>query len=190
MPWGDYGSILAHGMLALQGSKRRLQLERTGPFIPPISFPSTSATVVTANMKSRLQKSGLSGLRFPRVHKLRIVKLRWEKWDRTRDRPVRYPLGGEPENYILIGGHNEDVSQEMGALFELRPTRRLPFAECGTEIMWKREWPILRPAFAAWRGEDFFYGQRGNRIYLSSRAKRWLLRTVSDWVELEETQWG
>jgi hypothetical protein len=190
MPWGDYGNILAQGMLALQEGKRLIQLQRTGPFIPPISFPSTFATVVTAAMKTRLEKSGLTGLRFPRVNKLRIVKLRWEKWDRTRARPVRYPLGGEPENYILIAGHNTEVSREMGDLFELRPKQRVPFVECGTEIKWGSEWPILRPAFDHWRGEDFFLGQRGGSIYVTSRAKSWLSRKLGEWVQFESAKWG
>jgi hypothetical protein len=37
-PWGDYGSILQHGMTAHLGRNPEglAQLERTGPFIPPI----------------------------------------------------------------------------------------------------------------------------------------------------------
>jgi hypothetical protein len=40
-PWGDYGNILVHGMSAHAGRSMdgRIRLERTGPFVPPITFP-------------------------------------------------------------------------------------------------------------------------------------------------------
>lgn len=190
MPWGDYGNILAQGMLASQAGHRLIQIERTGPFVPPISFPSGCALVVTATTKARLQKSSLTGFRFLRANKQRIVELRWEDWDQTQDRPPRIPLGGEPENYILRGRHSESLSKEMGELFELRPRCRLPWVRCGVELKWGSEWPILRPSFHHWRGDDFFYGERGSTIFVTTRAKSWLARAAREWVHFEPAQWG
>src|SRR5262249_4504338 len=47
-PWGDYCEILVQGMSTHLPRKNGLiQLERTGPFVPPISFPGIADVVVT-----------------------------------------------------------------------------------------------------------------------------------------------
>src|SRR5438105_2367736 len=62
VPWGDYGSILTHGMTAhLERRGSQLQLERTGPFIPPISFPGINDIVVTTEMRDAMQRAGFRG---------------------------------------------------------------------------------------------------------------------------------
>lgn len=58
LPWGDYGDILAHGM-ATQCDDT-LELERTGPYVPPISQP-WDFVVVTDAFLPTLQASGLTG---------------------------------------------------------------------------------------------------------------------------------
>jgi hypothetical protein len=45
--WGDYGDMLRHGMTNhLDRSGESLQLERTGPFVPPVTFPGASGFLV------------------------------------------------------------------------------------------------------------------------------------------------
>src|SRR5262249_14925382 len=52
-PWGDYGDILFHGMTAhLDRHDEMLQLERTGPYMPPITFPGIGDIVVTDAFKA------------------------------------------------------------------------------------------------------------------------------------------
>ena len=47
-PWGDYGLILIHGMSChLPRENGLIQLERTGPFIPPMTIPGTGDVVLT-----------------------------------------------------------------------------------------------------------------------------------------------
>src|SRR5262249_3726435 len=85
-PWGDYGNILVHGMSAHLGRQNNLiQLERTGPSIPPITFPGISDIVVTAKLRQRLESTDLKGLVFRQVIKKLIVWYPWEEWDRTTD---------------------------------------------------------------------------------------------------------
>lgn len=53
-PWGDYGAILVSGMTAHLGREDGLlQLERTGPFVPPLFMPGVGDIVVTEQFKAR-----------------------------------------------------------------------------------------------------------------------------------------
>jgi len=70
--WGDYGDILISGMWVGDG-----ELQRTGPFVPPISFPCTGDIVVTNESRRLLESSGLIGFLFRPVTKEHIVRLEW-----------------------------------------------------------------------------------------------------------------
>lgn len=55
-PWGDYGRLLRNGMSAhLPRQEGMIQLERTGPFIPPISFAGVGDIIVTDEIRVRLE---------------------------------------------------------------------------------------------------------------------------------------
>ena len=88
MPWGDYGSILASGMSThLPRKDGLIQLERTAPFVPPISFPGIGDIVVTNAFRAELEASGLTGFTFAPIVKARIVESNWETWDRDASKP-------------------------------------------------------------------------------------------------------
>ncbi|MEO0761413.1 MAG: hypothetical protein AAFZ09_06335 [Pseudomonadota bacterium] len=126
-PWGDYGQILAHGMT---GDGTRLQgegapvvtLERTGPFIPPITLP-WGEPVVTATARAAIEEAGLTGCRFLPVTVTRCVRLAWQDWDLEAEEPRCYPAGGEPENYILRRKHVPELADALEPLFALDPPR-------------------------------------------------------------------
>ena len=120
MPWGDYGCILLSGMTShLERQNGLLQLERTGPFVPPISLPGIADIVVTNDFKHLLEGSGLTGFTFQPVIKKHIVFLEWEKWDKKSEEPLEYPGTGEPEDYILERAHSPELAQQIGDLWEL-----------------------------------------------------------------------
>ena len=76
--WGDYYDLLMHGMSCHSGrDKGLIQLERTGPFVPPISLPGIGDVVVTDRFRKKLEASGLLGLRFQPVTKKLIVESDW-----------------------------------------------------------------------------------------------------------------
>src|SRR5713226_1265884 len=103
--WGDYGHILQHGMGHVLPRRDGLMiLLRTGPFVPPITFPGWpsfdargSGVVVVDAVRIALEGSGLTGLTFQPVLKGRIVWLPWHEWDLKAERPALRALGGEPE---------------------------------------------------------------------------------------------
>jgi hypothetical protein len=167
MPWGDYGKILAFGMSRhLVRKDGQIQLERTRPFIPPISFPAIPDVVVTSRFREDLEGAGLSGLAFQPVAKVRIVELDWEKWDRTARDPKMYPPGSEPENYILSRPHSPTTANLLGMLWELIPR----------EAMSVDAMPNL---------DVFRYGRV---ILVSKRAKDWFSQSAGAWVRFEEVR--
>ena len=127
-PWGDYGSILAHGMTRLDESGV-LHAVRTGPFVPRFSFP-TLHVIVDDFVKTAFESSNLSGFLFRPVEKSHIVRLDWHLWDRRATTPLHYPKGGEPENYILDQKHCQKTAKEMTGLWELTGT---PFGSVSRE---------------------------------------------------------
>lgn len=97
-PWGDYGSILINGIVSGGGRREAdrfdvLSLERTGPFVPPISFPGIGNIVVTDAMKQAMEHAGFRGIQYQVVRKKLIVESDWHTWDRSAKEPVRYPKG-------------------------------------------------------------------------------------------------
>jgi hypothetical protein len=186
MPWGDYGSILLSGMASRSAPEQSLELERTGPFIPPISFPGVSTVVVTEALKRQLERSGLAGLAFRPVVKKRIVRLEWETWDRTAEDPVKYPAGGEPESYILGRKHVPALAEAMGDLWEICLQAR-----AATERVWTGPLPwdvdifVLR---STWDGSDWFLARGVGYVYVSERAKAWLEATVPEWVTFKHAR--
>ncbi len=121
-PWGDYGSILWNGMSAhLPRVDGKLQIERTGPFVPAVTFPGLGTVVVRDALKKRLVASGLTGLSFRPVILARVVELHWENWDVNATHPAEYPEDGEPESYILDRPHAPRLAEEIGPMWELVP---------------------------------------------------------------------
>ena len=55
--WGDYGSILINGMSRhLPRKDNLIQLERTGPFIPPITLPGIGDMLAISAVKNDLER--------------------------------------------------------------------------------------------------------------------------------------
>jgi len=185
-PWGDYGDILVHGMADAQGRAPdgALELERTGPFVPPITFPGSPAIVVSDDFRGQLKASGLTGFTFRLVRKARIVLLEWHAWDQHTPEPLEVPDSGEPEDYVLQRPHDPKIAEAMGPLWEvvLSPgvtvqRERAPKPANGDLLY------VLR---RTWSGADIFFADGVGYIYASERAQDWLLRTVPDWVRFKD----
>ncbi len=112
--WGDYGSILFHGMMDRQG-----QLERTGPYVPPVTAPGYNTIVVTESCRRKLESRGIDGLVFVPVVLTKLVLIKWHEWDRAYPQPKRYPPQGEPENYILGRKDRPALRDKVGRLWRL-----------------------------------------------------------------------
>jgi hypothetical protein len=161
-PWGDYGAILVSGMTRHQprNPEGLLRLERTGPFVPPITLAGAGDLLVTGAFRAELERSPLAGLEFRPVEKTHIVRLDWERWDLTDDEPPEYPHGGEPEGYILDRPHDPELAGQIGPI-----------------------WEVVLPGIHQRAGADLARGQPASwRIYASQRAKDWLEQHASRWL--------
>jgi hypothetical protein len=184
-PIGDYGRILVHGMgMHLSRRDGLMQLERTGPFVPPLSLPDMCGFVATAAFRADLEQSGLDlrNVHWQQVIKARIVALDWTGWDFTADDLPEYPVDGEPEGYILDRPHDPRAADATGTLWEavIGPAARVqrPADEFDFET------PI-RLLAATWSGGDIFGGETVGYTYVTEQARAWLRSRVEPWVGFE-----
>jgi len=160
----------------------RIQLERTGPFVPPISLPGINDVVVTDAFHRKLENSGLVGVRYQTVIKKLIAKSDWHTWDQQAEKPAHYPEGGEPENYILGQPHSTDVSTQLGDLWELILNNSAR-VKSDKEICVRKDIHLLADT---WEGEDLFRARGVGYIYTTCRAKEWLEQNAGKWVAFQE----
>jgi hypothetical protein len=162
--WGDYGHILVHGMANHLGRSQEglPQLERTGPFIPPITTPGLDVLVVTAGARRELEGSGLRGLGYGPVVLAQVTKLDWQEWDLAAAEPTMYPAGGEPENYILGREHSPATAEALPDLFEVQLS--------------------VHPRSEDPPGEVDLVRSGRYRILASNRAKQWIEARWGQWV--------
>jgi len=182
--WGDYGDILQQGMGAhSEGADGRLQLERTGPYIPPITFPGFGGFVLTSVARDLLEGSGLIGYSFRPVDKKLIVELHWEDWDLNAPEPRDYPESGEPEDYILGKTHCPEAAVALGDLWEVlvpknvRVLRPRPIVD---------SWRELTIDSSTWDGADIFGSEDVGCVFFTERARNWFLGPFEKYVDFEE----
>jgi hypothetical protein len=176
-PWGDYGGILRDGLARPayeNGELVSVALERTGPFVPPISFP-LGAIIVTDDLRAELLDSGFSGLTCIPASLTKVVRLDWSDWDRDGDPPI-YPAGGEPENYILRRKHDAALAAEMPPLWAWK-VKQTPGLQVLGGFNIRRH---LHP------GTDV--AASGACVWVSDRVKAWLEHRVGDWLGFRPVQ--
>ena len=170
VPWGDYGTVLTHGMGQVD-SGGLFQLERTGPFIPPITFPGFRI-VVTDRLRERIEQQSFTGCQFREIVKRRIVRLDWHLWDRGASEPQKHPAEGEPENFVLGRKHSPETASALGTLWELA-VDEIP----GLQVEGGKAVNLAR-----YRGQDICRASVWGYVYVAERFKLWLEAEVGDWV--------
>jgi len=182
--WGDYGDMLRHGISAQSDSTPDglIQLERTGPYIPPISFPGF-AIVATDECRRRLEASGLKGLAFRPVQKARIVQLPWHTWDLTAEEPPEYPDSGEPEDYIREREHSPAMAEAMGPLWQFVLTEGAETERESAEDRWNDR---IYVRTATWTGVDIFHATGVGYVFVSEAAQAWLSKELPEHVAFRD----
>jgi hypothetical protein len=183
-PWGDYGAILIGGLSAHRDRVGgRIQLERTGPFVPPISLPGLGDVIATSNARARITSAALTGCVFLPVDKIRVTRVVWANWDTTEPLPPDLPASGEPEDYVLGAEHDQGTSEELGQLWELVPEvvgraeqRRLSRMPRRYEFDLDVDGPC----------PDFFRPEGTRRLFISERARGALGEDACRWLQFHE----
>lgn len=182
--WGDYGDILQDGMTAhLPRLDGRLSLERTGPYIPPITLPGIGDIVLTNEARGLLEGSGLSGFSFVPVEKTLIVELHWETWNLNADEPPEFPDSGEPEDYVLGKPHSPTAAEALGNLWEVAiPNTATIIRPQSTMASYKE----LKLDLSSWNGADLFRSEGYGRALFSKRARDWFTEHWGMYVLFDE----
>jgi hypothetical protein len=181
--WGDYGDILQHGMTA--HSPRvdgRIALERTGPFIPPVTLPGLGDIVLTDEARKLLESSGLRGFTFRPVEKKLIVELHWDTWDLNAEEPAEYPDSGEPEDYILGQQHSPIAAKALGELWELVVAFNVKISRPTSIISSYKE---LQINLSTWDGSDLLRGEEYGGMLFSGRARDWFSEQWGRYVSFD-----
>jgi hypothetical protein len=121
--WGDYGDILCNG-LSFNDDDKPLRLGRCGSFVPPISFPVASQSiVVTDSARIQLAATAIKGIgEFHQVVVEKAVAVEWTEWDKTKKLDGdKLPFNGEPEEYILHNAADASIAAKLETLWEWRP---------------------------------------------------------------------
>lgn len=187
-PWGDYGWMLVKGFANRESEGGPLLLHRAGPFLPPISFPVLNGVVVSDEFRRELEATGLPGLRFGPAVKARIINLPWHKWDRTAATPKRYPVGGEPGEYIMDKPHDARVAAQMPEAWELLP----PLVPLRMERLEDPDGGYF-DKFRAYPTEShypalFLSRHEYGHLVVNDDTRKWFESRVGEWVRFCEVE--
>jgi hypothetical protein len=176
--WGDYGWILQHGMTShLRRIAGRLALERTGPYIAPITLPGIGHIVLTTPASRLLESAGLTGFTFRLVEKVLTVELHWEDWDVNAEQPAQFPDSGEPENYILGQPNSTEASAALADLWEVSVPNTAAM-QCLEDQ--------LRLDLTTWNGADPFRSDAYGGTLFTERAREWFSENWGSYVDFTE----
>jgi hypothetical protein len=182
--WGDYGDILQHGTARHKPTADgMLALERTGPYIAPITLPGIGNVVLTSPAKLLLESSDLSGFSFRLVEKVLTVELPWENWDLTTDEPKNFPDSGEPEDYILGQPNSPAASAALGELWEIVVPNTANVIRPQAIVNSYQE---LRLDLSTWNGADLFRSNGYLSILFTGRAQEWFSNEWGKYVDFNE----
>jgi hypothetical protein len=182
--WGDYGRMLQHGMTShLRRVGGLLALERTGPYIPPITLPGIGDVVLTSAARRLLGSSGLTGFDFRPVEKVLTVELHWETWDLTAAAPLRYPDSGEPEDYVLGQPNSDSASAALGEVWEIVIPNTARIVRLKESIDSDKDWFL---DLSTWNGTDLFRSNSYAGVLLSEDAREWFADKWGRYVSFSE----
>lgn len=182
--WGDYGSILQHGMTAHRPRvDGRLALERNGPYIPPITLPGIGDIVLTSDAKKLLESYGLSGFGFLPVEKVLIVELHWETWNLNEEDPAKFADSGEPEDYILGQPHSPSAAAALGELWEVVVPNTVTILRPERMVSSYKE---LQIDLSTWNGADLIRGKDSFSTFFSESAHNWFSEHWGKYIKFDQ----
>jgi len=182
--WGDYADILQHGMTAYQDRDgENLTLQRTGPFIAPITLPGIGDMLLSSDARKVLESSGLTGFSLRPVKKGHIVQLHWEDWDFDAEEPPEYPESGEPEDYILERPHSPTAAVELGEIWEVVVPTTVTILRPQRIVESYRE---LKIDLSTWNGSDLIRGEDYGGILFSGNAREFFSEHWGLYVQFDQ----
>ncbi len=182
MPWGDYGDTLLIGYAYPDKvDENKIYIERTGPFVPPI-YEWAGIILVSETTKNKLEQSDLKGIEFIKTIFKKIVNINWTKWDLKADNPKIYPAGGEPENYIFIRKHNQEIASKMEPIWALRLNKETLIGRKQRNVSNRDELFVIENS---WTGNDIFLGKGTGHVFFTKKAKEWFENSFEEYANFK-----
>ena len=161
---GSSWATIAEIMFSGRNTSGPILLERTGPFMPPITFPNVSHIVVSDHFKQMFEVSGFQGATFRPVIKSHIVELDWPSWDWSAKHPPNLPPSKKAEDYIRNRPHSPEMAELLGTIWEVK---------------------LRNVEFTKRTKSDWFRLKANPASVISQRLKDWLEMHFSTWVKIE-----
>jgi len=172
--------ILPAGDARVEGEL--LHLRRTGPFVPPLTFPSNHV-VVTDALRKELEQADLGTFEFRPVVKEHVVECSWKITEGRGNLKLvtsRPPLRRRFEDMP----HSPEVADAIGELWQwvLSPGASVDKYQ-PLPIRISRGTLLVDPA--SWKGSHFFAGLAFRPLIVSEIGAKWLGRRVESLVRFE-----
>jgi len=177
-PWGDWGTVLAYGMIGWDEDTDIDSIERSGPYTP-LAYIRSGVLVLTQAIKDALESSDLKGIsRFEHLEKTHVVELEWQHWDTRQAITEHLDLDGEPESIIHSRPHDPELARRMPEYWQafvvgklsLRKDHEKQQSELSQYLQ------VLKVDDKA----DFFKADTYGGYFLNERAKHWLETNCPD----------
>lgn len=182
-----YNHWLVHGSVRRNPATKQLELERIGPYAPPILFPSKGLILVSSSVKNNLVESHLTGVNFIAVVKKRVVHHAWrvgDPWVVTEYKADEIPiLAAHVEqsarlDSIMNQPHSTVASAAIGDYWELK------VQESSTHERRNSSGQYFLSNITGKLG-DMFQPHGSESIYLSPEGHNWMSTTLGKWVDFE-----
>jgi hypothetical protein len=161
-----------------------LLLDRTGPFVPPITFPG-DAVVATAAFRQAMEASGLFVNAFRPVTYHHVVEYHWNDLLSPERCPSSLPPIGDLMDYLEKQPHSPSIARQSGDLWEVVLSEGASlddYSPLPIEV-WSGTL-VVHPE--TWNGTHLFNGLGSHSPICTEECKDWLADGAAEWVAFEE----
>jgi len=180
--WGDFGSILMAGFITDRDNSGQAVLMRSGPFVPPVTFPS-GICVITKDLRDAMISQGFIGVDCCAVVVKKVVHIEWQEWDKSLPLVSDQLPVSEPEDYISRRRHSPRTAKELPQMFELHPRQDLEFTVAQDETLGLVRDDAKLPT------SDLFCS-RANTVLVKSHVAEFLRATCEEWCLFKPVSWA
>jgi len=188
--WGLFGEYLISGRTTrCHLSPAPMDLERFGPFVPPL-YTTHARILVSEATRHAIEQDKPFKVEFRRTHYERVLPLNWHEWDLTADQPQWIPSDRDAENYYfdimdqMTDDERHRVSTQLAKEMEPSWELILPVIPCDLNWLGSADEFVVDLFDRDYNG--LFYPSQHELYPLSDdSAREWLEANVAPWVHFE-----
>lgn len=182
-PW-DLTDILWEGFVPMNEVKQQYYIERSGPFIPEI-YEASGSLIFTDKAKLLYEQSSLSGIVFSGpLEKRKIVNIDWQTWDFQKD--WTDVIGGygiyEPDEIIDALPHDPILAKQVPECWQAKIDALIHVNNDHAKFV-PHNYDSISIPDQALPNVDFFVGDEFRAFIITERAKQWLEKHFSAYLD-------